>query len=198
MKQILVITRLDPKKPEFPQFYPGESKPVEREYEDYRLSVYDGALIYGAIDYMASNIAEKVDKDASEVLLVIHFNSDEFDDLSDALHSKSGSANWRVAQYSSSDPNYASEIRPTFQAVLSDYSAVERIYWLFTYDPALEAKLNLLHSCLTPNSILPLDNLLLKHKDEYDKFIGRVARVTWQDPLYIAALTELRDSLLRE
>lgn len=194
MKQILVITRIDTANPEFIRLFPGQSQPVKRDYDDYRLAVYDGALLHGAFDDMVENITGKVDKEASEILFVLH--SDKFDALSEALLSKTAEGNWGVAQYSESDHHYFSDIKPTLQAVLSDNSAVERIYWLFTCNPVMEAKLNLLHSCLTPDRILPLDDLLIMHEDEYDKFIKRVAGTTWDSPSYIAALTELRKSLL--
>lgn len=195
MKQIIVITRIDHTLSEFPGLYPGRMEPVTEEYDEYSLIVYDGKLIYDdEIDKMADKIIALVNGEAQEVLIVIHYAS--FDELSRTLLGRNTSANWRVVEYSGSYRNYTTDIKPALQGVIADNKAVERIYRLFTYDPILEAKLNLLHNCILSVNVTQLDDLLSQYQSTFEIFKKKVAGVSWHKPEYVTALAELRDSLL--
>jgi len=74
--------------------------------------------------------------------------------------------------------------------------ALERLVDWFGVDEVHEAKLNLLHDCLStvPDS---LDELLdAEYKTAFDIFRKKAAGRKWPDKKYISALTELRRSLL--
>lgn len=199
MKQILIITRIEPNSGEFGTLFSGRVEPVIAEYEDLKLTIHDGAGIYDdEVENIANNIVAKVDRSAAEVLFVIHYSSDDFSDLSDALKNMGDGATWQVTQYSGTDSNYDSEIKPLFVNAISESSVVKAIYRLFGGDPELEAKLELLHNCLQSNSVpTALHPLLMKqHQQSFELFNTERHEKLWCNTEYIDALTKLRKSLL--
>jgi hypothetical protein len=217
MKQLLIITRIDsaPERDEFRRsFYKNRKAPVTADFEDLHLDIYSGFDLYEDDDNeVASNIRSKIDAAAGEVLVVIH--ALDFESIKSELINLQNGADWQIRKYSSQDNNY-DEITSAFQEVITDSSKVETIYKLFSPDSVLEAKLELLHKCIIPENVpseKDLNELLPDFSDAFKSFKRRVkeigeniekenlrdnkARVlAWNNKEYIAALKELRNSLL--
>jgi len=211
MKQLLIITRItgNDKKDEFRALYGNTESPVAGDFENFHLDIYSGLGFYDEDDEeVAKNIQSKIDIKADEVLIVIH--SLEFDGVKSELIELQNGADWQIQQYSSEDNNYE-KITKAFQDVVSDPSRIETIDKLFSADYFLEAKLELLHNCIFPESIPSeedLDNSLSDFSDSFKSFKERVKEIkenieknktkklTWNNKDYIEALTKLRIALL--
>lgn len=194
MKQILVITRLETED-EFATLFPGKQSPIILEYGQYFLSVHNGLDIGRPDeDTFADEIKRRVVRDATGVLLVVHYKP--FDEWEQYLR-QSGCGEWEFASYSGVDDNYEATVKPALSGVVNDTHLVEEIYKVFTIDRVLEAKLNLLHRCLIPERIpSSIDSLLEGHEQAFESFQSRTRNKKWDDAEYITALAVLRDALL--
>jgi hypothetical protein len=217
MKQILIITRItgNSEKDEFrSEFYPNRKEPVTTDFEDLNLDIYSGFDLYDDdIEEVATKIQSLIDRQADEVLIVVHCA--DFDDLKVELLILSNGASWQIREYSSEDANYK-EITEAFQGVITDSSKVEKIDKLFSPDYTLEAKLELLHNCLMPENIPAEESLDKRLKDYSNSFRdfkkkvesirenlekenageNKTAKLTWNNKDYLEALTQLRIALL--
>ncbi|MEI6554606.1 MAG: hypothetical protein WCL70_03375 [Paludibacter sp.] len=76
-------------------------------------------------------------------------------------------------------------------------AALQHIKDWFNVNDELEAKLELLHNCLVPDSIPEiLDNLLSSYATVFTEFKDEIKGITLFDEKYIEALTEFRNTLL--
>lgn len=181
MKQILIISRISASKNdnEFNVFFPHQEAPLSVEFNDMKLDIYNGIDFYGKITSIAKRITGKINADAKEVLIIVHFTSG-FSDLSPVLNEIREAANWQITQYSGKDENYESEIKPLFQQVIKDRSKVEEIYNFFSVDPILEAKLELFQKIANGETMrkeseenFKLDDKIKDFQVNFDKYIGK-------------------------
>jgi len=216
MKQILIITRItgSETKDEFRcEFYNDLKEDVkvdfqeghfEADFEDLHLDIYSGVKLYNdKAANVAKNIRSKIDPKADEVLIVIH--SLEFEKVKSELINLRDGANWQIKEYSSSKgPINYDDIKRAFREILADPSEVETIRKLFSNDSILEARLELLHTCIIPGNIPAeegLDSSLLAAFRSFKASVEEIRKnktdeLTWENKDYIEALTRLRISLL--
>lgn len=208
MRQILVITRItsSPENAES-EYFPGDSNHVSATMDDIVFDMYDGLDFYDTEPQeIAKKIVEHIHTSVSEVLIVIHY--DRFEDLDELLFTQHGGSEWQTARYSATNENYKTEIKPALGQVVNDPSQVNKIYNFFANDPYLEAKLNLLHQCLLPESApASVNDLPIRLRGNpsyfsaYEAFLlirnGKTNADTL-DESYVTGLKKLRDVLLAD
>lgn len=216
MKQILIFTRINRGEDEFREIYGNRVSPVDKKFEglqeDIHLCIHRGNdFLRNKPSEIAEGIQSKINENANEVLIVIHFTGG-FKELKSELVKLQNGANWHIQQYSATNSSkYKGEIKPAFQQVVDEPSKIETIYKLFSPNYLQEAKLELLHKCLIPEnvpSVNKLDSVLSGYSDSFKSFKSKIEAIennieeketkvlTWESEDYIKALTELRISLL--
>lgn len=173
MKQILIITRITNNKSEdeFAELFPNIEAPIEQHQSGISLSIYQGLNFYDeSAEETAKKINAKISDKANEVLIVLH--SVKFDNIKTELIKLQNNAEWQIRRYSSEDDKY-DEIKSAFQNTIQDSDKIEAINKIFSYDPILEAKLELIQKIVvgeTRNERFELNNKLKKYQGIFRTF----------------------------
>ena len=177
MKQILIITRITnvEGEDEFNTLFPGTTEPIRPPQTDGLFSIHQGLKFFDASESeTAKKIKAEIKNEASEVLIALH--SFQFDKIKSELVKIQDKTGWQIRQYSTTDLNYETEIVPALKEVAKDSNGIETINKLFSYDPVLEAKLELLQTIaigatrLTADNYFELDKKIENFQGAFDEF----------------------------
>lgn len=141
MKQILIFNRIRNPQPdsEFENLFGETASPIYVKHDEFELKIFEGRDFYNDKNKaIAKRIFEEINQSAAEALIIVHFN--DFEGLVDELQTLRNESKWNIKQYSASDSEYETKIKPLFKSVTGDSPEIEKIYKFFNYDPILEAK----------------------------------------------------------
>jgi hypothetical protein len=148
--EIIVFTRIGDT--EFKEDY---GSPITSSDGTKRMKIYNGLAFKGEAEDIANQIAKEI-PDCTEALIVIH--ATDFVDISSKLHNIAEGRLWTIARYSTGDEETYQSVRAMLLANTAD--SVNAVYNHFAPNRILEAKLDLLHACLAPDSEVEYPALL--------------------------------------